>query len=103
MQAGVQIETNGVRLVPSSPISFQEKLGTAELRSLSVETLQVNVGKLCNQACKHCHVDASPTRKEIMPREVVDACLKAVREFEIPTFDITGGGTAKRGGIVLSG
>ena len=91
MQAGVQIERNGARGVPSSPISFQEKLGTAELRSLSVETLQVNVGKLCNQACKHCHVDASPTRTEIMPREVVDACLKVVREFDIPTLDITGG------------
>jgi len=91
MQAGVQIERNGVRVLQSSPISFQEKLGTAELRSLSVETLQVNVGKLCNQACKHCHVDASPTRTEIMPREVVDACLKVVREFDIPTLDITGG------------
>ncbi|MEP6705293.1 MAG: arsenosugar biosynthesis radical SAM (seleno)protein ArsS, partial [Acidobacteriota bacterium] len=45
----------------------------------------------CNQACKHCHVDASPKRTEIMPLKVVDACLKAVREFEIPTLDITGG------------
>ncbi|MEJ7848834.1 MAG: arsenosugar biosynthesis radical SAM (seleno)protein ArsS [Pyrinomonadaceae bacterium] len=72
-------------------MSFQEKIGRVELRSLSVETLQVNVGKLCNQACKHCHVDASPKRTEIMPREVVDACLGALHEFEIPTLDITGG------------
>ncbi len=91
MQAGVQIERKGKRAFPSPQVSFQEVLGRDELRSLSVETLQVNVGKLCNQACKHCHVDASPTRTEIMPREVVDACLKAVREFEIPTLDITGG------------
>lgn len=91
MQAGFQIERNGASVRPSSPISFQEKLGTAELRSQSVETLQVNVGKLCNQACKHCHVDASPKRTEIMPREVVDACLGALHEFNIPTLDITGG------------
>ena len=91
MQAGVQIERKGVRASPSSPVSFKEKLGCVELRSFAVETLQVNVGKLCNQACKHCHVDASPTRTEIMPREVVDACLKALCEFEIPTLDITGG------------
>ena len=91
MQAGVQIERKGTRTFPLSPISFQEKLGRNELRSLSIDTLQVNVGKLCNQACKHCHVDASPTRTEIMPRETVDACLDAVRNFEIPTLDITGG------------
>jgi len=91
MQAGVQIERKGARTFPRSPISFQEKLGPVELRSLAIETLQVNVGKLCNQACKHCHVDASPTRTEIMPREVVDACLQALHEFNIPTLDITGG------------
>ncbi len=91
MQAGVQIERKGANAFPISPLSFWEKLGHDELRSMSIETLQVNVGKLCNQACKHCHVDASPTRTEIMPREVVDACLKALCEFEIPTIDITGG------------
>ncbi|MDQ3491018.1 MAG: arsenosugar biosynthesis radical SAM protein ArsS [Acidobacteriota bacterium] len=91
MQAGVQIERKGARTFPRSPISFQEKLGPVELRSLAIETLQVNVGKLCNQSCKHCHVDASPTRTEIMPREVVDACLQALHEFNIPTLDITGG------------
>jgi MoaA/NifB/PqqE/SkfB family radical SAM enzyme len=53
--------------------------------------LQVNVGKLCNQACKHCHVDASPKRTEIMPPEVVEACLNVLRKYKIPTLDITGG------------
>ena len=43
----------------------------------TVETLQVNVGKLCNQACKHCHVDASPARTEIMTRETVEQVLAA--------------------------
>jgi len=53
--------------------------------------LQVNVGKLCNQACKHCHVDASPLRTEIMSREVIDDCLNVLRRYKIPTLDITGG------------
>ena len=46
-----------------------------ELRAVLPTTLQVNVGKRCNQACHHCHVDASPTRTEVMPDDVVDACL----------------------------
>ena len=91
MQAGVQIERKRVRASPSSPVSFQEKLGCVELRSFAVETLQVNVGKLCNQACKHCHVDASPTRTEIMQRDVIDACLAVLEKYKIPTLDITGG------------
>ena len=77
--------------MPESPISFDEKIGGAELCAATIDTLQVNVGKLCNQACKHCHVDASPKRTEIMRREIVDACLKVLRDFRIPTLDITGG------------
>lgn len=90
MQA-VQIQRNGKPAIPSSSISFDEKLGGAELFAETIDTLQVNVGKLCNQACKHCHVDASPKRTEIMPREVVDACLRVLKNFKIPTLDITGG------------
>lgn len=59
---------------------------------LSLRVFQMNVGKKCNQACRHCHVDASPARTETMPKEIVDACLKVLREtdgFEI--LDITGG------------
>jgi radical SAM/Cys-rich protein len=77
-----------------APVSFDEKLAAhgLELRAAAaVETLQVNVGKLCNQACKHCHVDASPARTEIMTRETVEQVLAAVRRFQIPTLDITGG------------
>ncbi len=90
MQA-VQITRNGKSPLPNSPITFDEKLGEAKLFAEKIDTLQVNVGKLCNQACKHCHVDASPIRTEIMPRSVVDACLKALRDFKIPILDITGG------------
>jgi radical SAM/Cys-rich protein len=77
-----------------SPVSFDERLAAQglELRAAaSIETLQVNVGKLCNQACKHCHVDASPARTEIMTRETAGQVLEAVRRFSIPTLDITGG------------
>ena len=87
----VQITRNGKPAFPDSPISFTEKLNGAQLRSARIDTLQVNVGKLCNQACKHCHVDASPRRTEIMPLEVVEACLNVLRRYKIPTLDITGG------------
>jgi radical SAM/Cys-rich protein len=53
--------------------------------------LQVNVGKLCNQTCRHCHVDAGPDRREIASREVLEACLRVVAGSEIQTVDITGG------------
>ncbi|MDQ6785227.1 MAG: arsenosugar biosynthesis radical SAM protein ArsS, partial [Acidobacteriota bacterium] len=65
--------------------------GGAELLSNAIDALQVNVGKLCNQACKHCHVDASPRRTEIMTRQTIDECLRVLRDFKIPTLDITGG------------
>ncbi len=96
MTATTQIQItrrDGKTAFPYSPVSFEEKLAgnNLNLRSTDVEILQVNVGKLCNQACKHCHVDASPTRTEIMTRETVDACLEVLRKFAIPTLDITGG------------
>jgi radical SAM/Cys-rich protein len=80
-------------LLTRAPVSFDEKLAAhgLALRAGRVETLQVNVGKLCNQACKHCHVDASPARTEIMTRETAEQVLDAVRRFQIPTLDITGG------------
>ena len=52
--------------------------GIGELRRERVTTLQVNVGKLCNQACHHCHVEAGPKRTEIMPLEVADRVVELV-------------------------
>jgi radical SAM/Cys-rich protein len=74
-------------------VNFSDKLAEhgLELRAATIETLQVNVGKLCNQACKHCHVDASPSRTEIMTRETVELVLDAIRKFRFNTVDITGG------------
>jgi MoaA/NifB/PqqE/SkfB family radical SAM enzyme len=63
-----------------------------DLRPLDIETLQVNVGKLCNQACKHCHVDAGPKRTEMMTRTAVERCLEILaRHSQIKNLDITGG------------
>ena len=78
---------------PHTTVDFDEKLAGhgVELWSHRVDTLQVNVGKLCNQACKHCHVDASPSRTEIMTRETAENVIDAVRRFQISTLDITGG------------
>ncbi|MEZ5346323.1 MAG: arsenosugar biosynthesis radical SAM protein ArsS [Pyrinomonadaceae bacterium] len=92
--AQIQItRRDGRPAVPESTVSFEDTLGRndLDLRSAAVEVLQVNVGKLCNQTCKHCHVDASPSRTEIMERETINACLKVLRENRIPILDITGG------------
>ncbi len=79
--------------LPRAVIDFDEKLAAhgLELRAATVDTLQVNVGKLCNQACKHCHVDASPARTEVMTREIAEQVIDALRRFRTPTLDITGG------------
>ncbi|MGH9759713.1 MAG: arsenosugar biosynthesis radical SAM (seleno)protein ArsS, partial [Blastocatellia bacterium] len=51
----------------------------------------VNLGKLCNQSCQHCYVDAGPGRTEIMSRETILQIIAAVTEYHIPVIDITGG------------
>jgi radical SAM/Cys-rich protein len=57
----------------------------------ALDTLQVNLGYTCNQACFHCHVNAGPDRKERMARETVDIVLGVLAARRIPTLDITGG------------
>ena len=75
--------------------SFGEKLneiGLLPLKPTQLEIFQVNVGKMCNQVCKHCHVDAGPDRKEIMTTETMDQCLEVLRNNPgITTLDLTGG------------
>jgi len=65
--------------------------GLPPVRARGIEVLQVNVGKLCNQTCVHCHVDAGPDRRESMSRETADACLRVLAASHIPILDITGG------------
>ncbi len=56
-----------------------------------VETLQVNLGYLCNQTCQHCHVDAGPRRKEIMDEKTIHTVLDYLQAKKIKTLDLTGG------------
>jgi len=76
--------------------SFVEKtkaLGHATLQPIPLEVFQLNIGKLCNQTCAHCHVDAGPDRKEeLMSKAHLERCLEIVGSVEtIHTVDITGG------------
>ena len=74
--------------------SFAECLRSADLFPLTatdIEIFQINLGKKCNQTCRHCHVDAGPDRTEIMPDAVVDACLSAMAAPSIRDVDLTGG------------
>jgi len=56
-----------------------------------IDVLQINMGKYCNLACIHCHVESGPNRIELMSRETVDAVLRFLGRTNIPTVDITGG------------
>ena len=82
-------------LARSGAPSFDEVLerhGRPPLEARAIEVLQVNVGKLCNQTCAHCHVDAGPDRREAMTRETAEQVVELLhRHPEIPTLDVTGG------------
>jgi radical SAM/Cys-rich protein len=73
---------------------FQDKLtqtGLYPLTSIGIDTFQINMGKMCNQVCNHCHVDAGPDRKEIMLRDTMVICLEAIEKSNCTTVDLTGG------------
>jgi radical SAM/Cys-rich protein len=72
---------------------FAEKLAehALPLRHTRTEVLQINVGKLCNLTCVHCHVNAGPKRKEIMTRATIDRLIDWLAKTDIPTVDLTGG------------
>ena len=78
-------------------ISFERKIRTDEkidfpLEAVSLKTFQVNIGRKCNQACRHCHVNASPDNTKEMTFETVEKCLEIIRSVpEIETIDLTGG------------
>lgn len=75
-----------------SPFAVKLKeIGLMPLKPTGIKIFQINVGKMCNQVCKHCHVDAGPDRKEIMTRETMQQCLDALKGSTIETVDLTGG------------
>jgi radical SAM/Cys-rich protein len=57
----------------------------------SLEILQVNLGYLCNLSCVHCHVNAGPTRTEIMEKKTIDQVIAVLQKCNIKTLDLTGG------------
>tara|TARA_B100000809_G_scaffold265081_1_gene322806 strand:- start:9704 stop:10732 length:1029 start_codon:yes stop_codon:yes gene_type:complete len=89
-QAAFQVKT----LEFTDKVKFSKKLkgiNLFPLKPTAIEILQINLGKLCNQVCEHCHVDAGPDRKEIMIKEVLLQCLEAAKNPTIHTVDLTGG------------
>ncbi len=87
---------NGKDIVDAKFPSFSDKLsviGHQPLKVKPVEIFQLNIGKLCNQTCAHCHVDAGPDRKEEnMDRATLERCLEIIASVpSIHTVDITGG------------
>jgi len=73
---------------------FDRSLVSSELFPLvasGIEVFQVNMGMRCNQACRHCHVEAGPSRPEVMGPAALDACLELVKRERFPVVDITGG------------
>ena len=87
---------NGKALTDEQFPSFAGKvadLGHTPFRAVGIEIFQLNIGKLCNQTCAHCHVDAGPDKKvENMDRATLERCLEIIASVpSIRTVDITGG------------
>lgn len=79
-------------------VRFKDKLkeiGLFPLKPWEISIFQINVGKMCNQTCGHCHVDAGPDREEIMTRETMQQCVDAIRKGPFATIDLTGGAPEK--------
>ncbi|AUN99128.1 radical SAM protein [Bacteriovorax stolpii] len=78
----------------SNVVAFAKKIRDHQinLKRSAIETLQINVGKLCNQACHHCHVEAGPLRTEIMSEETIDRIIALIEKTPtLKTIDLTGG------------
>jgi radical SAM/Cys-rich protein len=82
-------------VLDDTPLDFEKSLaatGRSGLHPGRLDVFQMNLGKLCNMTCRHCHVDAGPDRWDaMMSRETIDACLSALDQTEAHTVDLTGG------------
>jgi radical SAM/Cys-rich protein len=72
-------------------LHLMKSRGFPHLRRQTLESLQVNLGYKCNQACFHCHVNASPDRKEMMSLETIDDVIAFMRASSVKVLDLTGG------------
>jgi radical SAM/Cys-rich protein len=68
-----------------------DSIGLYPLTPTGLDVVQINLGKMCNQVCTHCHVDAGPDRKEIMTKETMEDCLELIKNSGCSTVDLTGG------------
>lgn len=85
-------EITDSRFPPFTEAVRQAGYPDGHLKPGRIDIFQINVGKLCNQTCAHCHVDAGPDRKaENMTRETFEKCLDILTRYDIGTVDITGG------------
>ena len=73
------------------PKFFEKVENKKFLYTSSMDIMQLNIGKICNLACKHCHVEAGPHRKEYMKKEIMDDCLYVFKKHNFKVMDITGG------------
>jgi len=93
--AAPEVQLRVLDALPLAQGNFDAALaacGRSDLRPAPLEILQINVGRLCNMTCRHCHVDAGPDRvAENMNREIIDLCLAALDKASAHTVDITGG------------
>lgn len=88
---GAQLEyLTGVENIKTFAGQIKE-MNSYPLMTSTITTMQINLGKVCNQKCKHCHVDAGPDRTESMTQATMKECLKVLAENDIKTLDITGG------------
>jgi len=98
LQHPLASSANQLQILENDPrhkhLSFVDKvseIGMFPLKASGVDIFQINVGKMCNQVCKHCHVDAGPDRKEIMTVETMQLCLDVLANSQIKIVDLTGG------------
>jgi len=89
--ASTQLDRLHALALPRELDACLAEAGHHPLRAEGVKVLQLNLGKRCNQTCRHCHVDAGPDRTEVMAHEVVVRCLELLDRSAIATVDITGG------------
>lgn len=78
-------------MLDSAPKLIEVTSDFPAIKRSQLETLQVNLGYLCNLSCTHCHVNAGPTRKEQMDNNTISLVLEYLQQKQIKTLDLTGG------------
>ncbi|MCK5656619.1 MAG: radical SAM protein, partial [Deltaproteobacteria bacterium] len=95
MQQSAQSLHNGSKIsenkLPVEPFGQTLAKHGLNLTREKISTLQINVGLLCNQACRHCHLEAGPNSEEVMSAETVDQVVALAQRFPFEIIDITGG------------